>query len=243
MRANNKRGMALIELIIAITLVSLISIGMVMAIRIGFNTEEKTNQRLYDNRKLVAVNAIIDAQINGIMAVPAECIANGGGPTAKISFFQGEPQSMRFVSAYSLEEAHRGYPRILEYQVVPGETGVRLVVNEHYYNGSYSTGAFCTGMGPHPLSPVPVPQFIPIQTGRQSFVLADRLAYCRILFREALKEPPYEKWVPVWSKPYLPSAIRIEMQSIQQDRMRLPLITITAAVRVTRDPLDTYVDF
>ena len=88
-----------------------------------------------------------------------------------------------------------------------------------------------------------VPQFTPIQVGRQSFVLADRLAHCRMVFREALKEPPYEKWVAVWAKPYLPSAIRIEMQSLPQDRMRLPLITITTAVRVTRDPLDTYVDF
>jgi hypothetical protein len=239
--------MTLVEVLIAVTLVSLISIGMVMAIRLGFSTEERTNQRLYDNRKLVAVNAIIDAQINGIMAVPAECIANGGGPTAKVSFFQGEPQSMRFVSAYSLQEAHRGYPRILEYQVVPGERGegFRLVVNEHIYNGPYSTGAFCSGMGPHPLVPegTQVPQFIPIQVGRQSFVLADRLAHCRMVFREALKEPPYEKWVPVWGKPYLPSAIRIEMLSLPQDRMRLPLITITTAVRVTRDPLDTYVDF
>jgi hypothetical protein len=239
--------MTLVEVMIAVTLVSLISIGMVMAIRIGFNTQEKTTQRLYDNRKLVAVNGIIDAQINAIMAVPAECIANGGGPTAKVSFFQGEPQSMRFVSAYSLQEAHRGYPRILEYQVVPGERGegFRLVVNEHYYTGPFSTGAFCTGLGPHPLAPegAQVPQFLPIQTGRQSFVLADRLAFCRMTFREKLKEPPYERWVPVWGKPYLPSAIRIEIQSLPQDRMRLPLITITTAVRVTRDPLDTYVDF
>jgi hypothetical protein len=245
MANNHRKGMALIELLIAITLVSLISVGMVMAIRIGFNTQEKTNARLYDNRKLVAVNNIIDAQVNGIMALPADCIGGGGGPTVKISFFQGEPQTMRFVSAYSLDEAHRGLPRILEYQVVPGENnqGVRLIVNEHYYNGPYSTGAFCTGVGPHPLAPEPAPQFLPVQVGRQSFVLADKLAFCRIGYRMALKEPPFERWVPVWTRPVLPSAIRIEMAPLPQDRMRLPLVTITAPIRVTRDPLDTYVDF
>ena len=152
---------------------------------------------------------------------------------------------MRFVSAYSLDEAHRGLPRIVEYKIIPGELnqGVRLVVNELYYNGPYSTGALCTGLGPNPFTQEPTPQFVPIQTGTQSFVLADKLAGARFVFRETLKEPPYERWVPVWSKPMLPSAIRIEMQPSPQQRLRLPLFTITAAVRVTRDPLETYVDY
>lgn len=240
---GNERGMTLMELLISISLVSLISVGMLMAIRIGFNTQEKTNQHLYDNRRLVAINRIIDAQIGGIMAVPAECVGSGA-VTGKISFFQGEPQSMRFVSAYSLEESHRGYPRILEYQVIPGElnVGVRIIVNEHYYNGPYSTGAFCLGKGEHPLSVEPTPRFLPIVASQRSFVLADKLAYAKMWFRESLKEPPFERWVPVWSKDFLPSAIRIEMAPLPVERLRLPLVTITAPVRITRDPLDTYVD-
>ncbi len=242
-RSSEQRGMTLMELLISISLVSLISVGMLMAIRIGFNTQEKTNQHLYDNRRLVAINRIIDAQIGGIMAVPAECVASGA-VSNKISFFQGEPQSMRFVSAYSLEEAHRGYPRILEYQVIPGEfnQGVRIIVNEHYYNGPYSTGAFCSGIGEHPLATEPTPRFVPIVASQRSFVLADKLSYAKLWFREAMKEPPYERWVPVWSKAYLPSAIRIEMAPLPVNRLRLPLVTITAPVRITRDPLDTYVD-
>ncbi len=245
MASANQRGMTLMELLIAISLVSLISVGMLMAMRIGFNTQEKTNQHLYDNRRLVAINRIIDAQIGGILAVPAECIAGGGNNVAaKISFFQGEPQSMRFVSAYSLEEAHRGYPRILEYQVIPGELnqGVRIIVNEHIYNGPYSTGSFCTGMGEHPLAIGPTPMFVPILAGPRSFVLADKLSYAKLWFRETLKEEPYERWIPVWSKPVLPSAIRIEMAPLPVARLRLPLVTVTAPVRITRDPLDTYVD-
>ena len=49
----------LITLLIAISLVSLISVGMLMAMRIGFNTQEKTNQHLYDNRRLVAMGAVL----------------------------------------------------------------------------------------------------------------------------------------------------------------------------------------
>lgn len=243
MASANERGMTLMELLIAVSLVSLISVGMLMAMRIGFNTQEKTNQHLYDNRRLVAINRIIDAQIGGIMAVPAECLA-GGGVSAKISFFQGEPQSMRFVSAYSLEEAHRGYPRILEYQVIPGEfnQGVRIIVNELIYNGPYSTGSLCTGLGEHPMAVGPTPLFVPILAGPRSFVLADKLSYAKLWYRETLKEQPYERWVPVWSKPVLPSAIRIEMVPLPVARLRLPLVTVTAPIRITRDPLETYVD-
>ena len=75
-----------------------------------------------------------------------------------------------------------------------------------------------------------------------SFVLADKLAYVKFWFRETLKEEPWERWVPVWSKKVLPSAIRIEMVPLPVERLRLPLVTVTAPVRITRDPLDTYVD-
>jgi hypothetical protein len=147
------------------------------------------------------------------------------------------------VSAYSLEEAHRGFPRILEYQVIPGELnqGVRLIVNEYFYNGPYSTGAFCTGIGEHPLAQEPAPLFVPIVAGPRSFVLADKLAYVKFWFREALKDPPYERWYPVWTKKMLPSAIRIEMVPLPVQRLRLPLVTLTAPVHITRDPLETYV--
>ena len=64
-------------------------------------------------------------------------------------FFQGEPQSMRLASTYSLQQGERGLPMILEFQVIPGEDeqGVRLVVNEHWYTGPRGAGIYCIGMG------------------------------------------------------------------------------------------------
>jgi CheY-like chemotaxis protein len=94
-------------------------------------------------------------------------------PTTKAQFFQGEPQSMRFVSTYSLQEAARGLPRILEFQVIPGEggRGVRLVVNEQLYSGPAAAGFFCLGPGGDSF------RFRPIEIGPRSFVLADRLSF------------------------------------------------------------------
>lgn len=236
---RSQRGVTLIELLIAVTLASLLSTGMLIAIRLGLTTMEKVNDRLYGNRKVMSVNRIIDSQIAGIVFSKADCIG-GGSSAGSASFFQGEPSTMRFVSTYSLDEASRGYPKILEFQVIPGEReGVRLIVNEHVYAGPSSTGRFCLGMRPGPANQ-PIPAFVPVQTGPQSFVLADRLAVCRISYRETLPDPPFERWVPVWGKEVLPSAIRIEMAPLPSDKLRLPLVTLTAPVRVTRDPRVSY---
>ena len=64
-------------------------------------------------------------------------------------FFQGETQSMRLASTYSLQQGERGLPMILEYQVIPGDEnqGVRLIVNEHWYTGPRGAGVYCRGVG------------------------------------------------------------------------------------------------
>ena len=230
-RRSAQRGVTLIELLIAVTLVALLSTGMLIAIRLGLSTMERVNDRLYGNRRVMSVNRIIDSQIAGIMFAKTDCIGSGK-PNGSISFFQGEPTTMRFVSTFSLEEAARGYPKVLEFQVIPGEQqGVRLIVNENIYAGPLTTGRFCVGRGENG-----VPSFLPVQTGTASFVLADKLASCRMMYRETLPDPPFERWVPFWGKDTLPTAIRIEMAPLPSDKLRLPLVTITAPVRVTRDP-------
>lgn len=235
---SSQRGVTLIELIIAVTLVSLLSTGMMMAIRLGLTSMEKTNQHIDDNRRIMSVNRIIDSQINGIMAVRADCLASGGPNGLTIPFFQGEPDTMRFVSTYSLGQASRGFPMILEFHVIPADrgSGVRLIVNESVYAGPSSTGRFCATMQPNPLiEGQPAPVFTPVEVGPSSFVLVDQLASCRMMYREELKEPPFERWWPVWNKQVLPSAIRIELEPLRSDRVRLPLLSITAPIRVTRN--------
>jgi prepilin-type N-terminal cleavage/methylation domain-containing protein len=136
---NRQRGVTLIELLVAVTLVSLLSVGMVFAIRIGLNTLDKTNATMMANRRVLGAQRAIDQQINGLIPVNAVCGGNPGAPPVRerMLFFQGDMRSMRFVTSYSLEEAGRGYPRILEYAVIPrpDDLGVRLIVNEHPYTG------------------------------------------------------------------------------------------------------------
>ncbi len=231
-----RAGVTLLELLLAVSLLSLLSVGMLMAMRVGFTSMERANKKLMDNRRVVRAQRILEEQIAGFMPLVADCLSGPEAPPVKMPFFQGEPQSMRFLSSYSLGEAARGYPRLLEFQVIPGEQnrGVRLVVNEHLYTGPRSAGAFCLGFGPDPLLGVLAPLYRPIDVGPRSFVLADRRAWCRFSFLELAAPPVFQRWRPRWILPRWPLAVRVEMAPLEEDAARLRPVTITAQIRVNR---------
>src|SRR5205085_86805 len=106
-----------IELLIAVSLVSFISLGILMAMRVGLNAMEKTNSRFVSNRKAIGVQKILRSQIEGMMPVTGICRPEGGPPAGKFSMFEGRRDQMRFVSSYSLAEGARGFPRLLEFKV------------------------------------------------------------------------------------------------------------------------------
>src|SRR5580700_5197212 len=154
-------GITLIEVVIAVTLLSMLSVGMLAAIRMGFDALHKTNTRLMANRRVAGAQRVLEQELGGFVPVKALCSPQSEAPLAPFVFFQGQPQSMRLVSTYSLDEAWRGRPRILELQVIPGDEGrgVRLIVNEIPYSGPMSAGQACLGIAADPVSGYPMPQF------------------------------------------------------------------------------------
>lgn len=236
-RRGKQAGVTLVELLIAVTLVALLSIGMLFAMRVGLNAMDRSNARLMQNRRVVSVERILEQQVANIMPVTALC-ANENGPLTAISFFQGETSTMRFVSAYTLHEGTRGNATMLEFQVIPGEdnAGVRLVLNEVLYSGPQALGATCLGNPPGAGGPT----FRKVEIGPGSFVLADKLAFCRLSYREIAQAPKPPQWVIHWKEPILPDAIRIEMAPLDPNASRLNLITLTIPVHVTRWPLERY---
>ena len=228
-----RAGVTLMELLVVVSLLSLLSTGMLFAIRIGFNALEKTNGQLMANRRVLGAQKALDQQITGMIPVMLPC---GGGPyNSRTLFFQGSAGAMRFVSAYSLEEAGRGYPRLLEYAVVRGRDGfgVRMIVNEFLYPGPERLIGFCPSAG----------GIRPVETNPRSFVLADRLAGCRFSYLVLAGPKKEPAWVPAFateSEP--PLAIRVEMAPLQADPSRLQMGTLTIPVRVTRNSMATYKD-
>lgn len=241
---RTRSGMTLVEVLISVSLLSVLAVSVLLTLRVGVNALERTNTILIANRRAVSAERILLSQIAGFIPASADCVVGPDRPPVRVPFFEGRPQSMRFVSSYSLEEASRGLPRILEYQVVPGEEnrGVRLIVNELLYTGPRATGAACLGLEPVPELGVQAPRFRPIEPGPRSFVLADKLAFCRFSFRQPRPLPELERWLPEWRLPRWPTAVRIELEQLDPEPTRAPLVSVTAPVRVNRPANETYTD-
>ena len=149
---------------------------------------------------------------------------------------------MRFVSTYSLAEAGRGVPRLLEYQVVPGEegVGVRLIVNELPWAGPVPRVSPCFGLNTGP-DGQQYALFPPILAGPNSFVLADRLAYCHISYREIREPPELERWVDEWTGANAwPSAIRVRLAPLVPNSSELQPSSLTVPLVVNPDIQKAY---
>ncbi|MGO4880561.1 MAG: hypothetical protein ACLP59_07035 [Bryobacteraceae bacterium] len=245
MRARGRQsGITLMEIMIAVTMLSLLSLGMLEAIRMGFDALHKTNNRLIANRRVAGAQRVLEQELGGFMPVKGVCTGGPDAPQTPFVFFQGQPQSMRLVSTYSLQEAWRGQPRILELQVIPGDEGrgVRLVVNEIPYTGPISTGQLCLGIAPDPTSGLPMPLYRPIEATTQSFVLADKLAWCRFSYLEPGIPPDVDHWRPDWVVPQWPGGLRVDMAPLEDNPARLRPLTVTAAIPINRRPEKTYAD-
>lgn len=232
-----RAGVTLIEILIAITLLSLLATGVLVAMRLGFGTMEKTDAYLSENRRVVNARRIVESEINGFILTSAYFYPQ---PTAYVAvpFLQAEPQSMRFVTTYSLNEGLRGRPQIAEMQVISGEKGegVRLILNETPYTGPVQAGLRVSGLEPDP-SGRTLAHYQLIQAGTGSFVLADRLAYCRFSYLELQLQAPFQLWRPAWTlQEKLPLGVRIEMAPLDGSGTRLHVTSVTVPLRVDRNP-------
>ncbi len=242
MKKSRRAGFTLIEVTIAVSLVAMISLGLLMAMHTGFNAMQKSQDHLMHNRRVVGVERVIEEQVAALVPVTGKCSGdNPNIPGPKFAFFQGETGAVRFVSAYSLREAGRGLPRIVELKVIPGDggVGVRLVLNERIYAGPFSVGMLCAGMGPD-MDGKQAPIYRPVEVGPGSFVLADKLAACGFAFREPAHDGRPSRWLNHWSKDILPDAIQIAMAPLVPDPSYVQLLPLTIPIPVTRQPLMAY---
>jgi prepilin-type N-terminal cleavage/methylation domain-containing protein len=115
-RRRRRGGVTLIELLIAVTLVGLLTMGILFAMRVGLGAMDAVERKFAGGRRVVGAQRVLDQQIAGLIPVQIQC---GGPREVPALFFQGERYAMRFVSSYTLEEGARGYPRVVEYLVMP----------------------------------------------------------------------------------------------------------------------------
>lgn len=249
MKIRSQSGVTLIEILVAVSLLSLLSVGMLTAMRLGFSTMDKVDAHLVVNRRVVNARGIIESEINGFVFTMANYVPKPQ-EVHQVPFLQTEAQSMRFVTSYSLEDGWRGRPQIAVLQVIPGEAvtgdnrpGVRLIVNEMPYTGPAQAGQSIVAIEQDASIGRQIVRFAPVQPGPQSFVLADRLAFCRFWYLQPLREAPFQIWRPDWVQPQrLPLGIRIEMAPLDDSPNGLHVTTVTTPLNVDRTPGSVYAD-
>jgi len=244
-KLRSQAGLTLLEVLISVTLLSVLSVAMIFAMRVGLLTHSKVDSRLMLNRRVAGAQRIVQQELEGLMPVAVPCMGKKDLEGLHFIFFQAEPQSMRLASTFSLQQGWRGQPQILELFVIPGEEGkgVRLVVNETPYN-PITAGTACTNILPSPITGKMGVLFARPQPGPQSFVLADQLAYCRFsyLVEPQTQEQKLPRWQTNATGTGWPFAIRIEMAPLEPDPSRLQPMTVTAPIYVRRAVDIQYVD-
>ena len=73
MIVRHRAGVTLIELLIAVLLMSLLSVGIVITLRVALSAMNKSGSKLMANRRVSSIERILDQEIEGIMPVTADC--------------------------------------------------------------------------------------------------------------------------------------------------------------------------
>jgi hypothetical protein len=219
--------MTLVEILVAISLMGLLATAMITALTMGAGSWKDARSHLTLNRRIATANEILYAELEGLVPVTTRTAA---APMA--AFLQGEPESMRFVSGYSLTQGRRGGLRIIELQVSDADGGRRVLINELPYTGPGSLGSLIAGVDRDLGSGAPRLMFAPILSRPTSLIIVDELEACRFSY---LKLPRTRAqtalWVPQWDEmTRFPGAIRVEITP-RQTGARLMPVSITAPIR------------
>ncbi len=231
LRSHSRAGMTLIEILVAVSLLGLLSVGLVTALQVAAGSWSSSREARGQDRRIANANALLHAQFSGVTPVEPMTLRPGmaipAGP-----FFQGEPTAMRFVSSYSMTEGVRGGLQIVELQASPGQEGTRLILTQTPYQGPLSVGRFIIGI--EPLSEPASFQvlFTPLETRADSLIVADRLSEVRFSYLRGPRGPNEpDTWVSVWDQPrQLPQAIRVDLRPLE-DVGRLRPVSIVSEVR------------
>jgi len=109
-------GFTLLELMISITLISLIIVIMAGAMRLSYRSIDKGEARSAYLERLKVTFSLMEGQIQS--AIPLTRHEDEAGRV----FFEGSPDTVKFASNYSLTEGQRGYVMVT-YKTRSGDDG------------------------------------------------------------------------------------------------------------------------
>ncbi len=120
---GGKKGFTLLELLIAMTLLTLIVTITMGAMRLASRSVEAGEGRMEIQERFRMVSAIMDAQIQSQLPLTYE------EEGVRINYFRGDKQTLRLATAHSLWGGRRGHV-IVDYRVETGAGGQSLMASE-----------------------------------------------------------------------------------------------------------------
>jgi hypothetical protein len=197
-----------------------------------------------DNRRVAGAQRIVEQEIAGLIPLVAPCLGAEAGQRDRLPMFSGQADGVTLVSSFSLQQAWRGRPQVLQIFVIPGEeAGLRLVVNETPFAGVEAVGRMCRGSEPDPETGLRIAHFPAPAPSPASFVLADHLSAVRFQYLQLAKkagEPSV--WAPSWPHSEWPAGVRIVMVPLEPTPGRLQPVTATVPLFLFRNPRTKYED-
>jgi general secretion pathway protein J len=241
---RRRAGMTLLEVLIAVTLLAVLSVGMMTAMRIGISALSRTDRKLMDNRRVAGAQRIVEQELQGLIPIVGPCNGGAGESKDRYVLFSGQSGSVTLISGFSLQQAWRGRPQLLQIFTTPDDQGgTRLVVNETPYGGPFGGGPICIPGDTDPETGGHIASFAAPSVGPATFVLADHLRAVRFEFLDAPKKPGEPGlWTATWNHGKWPFGIRIEMVPMEPSPARLQPITVIAPLYVNRVPGVKYED-
>ncbi len=231
-------GMTLIEVVVAVTLLGLLSTGLVMSFQMGADAWRDTRDRLTVDRRIATANQILNSALVGMIPIKGKAPDGPGARGRRFLFFQGEPHSMRFVTSFSVTEGTRGGLQVIELQVVSSPGGRRILLNQSPFMGPLALARFVDGFFNDPDLGGTRPRYRPIVPYATSLVIVDELEDCSFRYLERPRgRDPVTTWLPVWTKlRELPEAVAINvLPRIEGNRLRPVSLSVPVPSR-GRDP-------
>ena len=224
---NRKQaGVTLLELLVAITIVSLLATTALFAWRVGVSGWEKASTQLEHDQTVLAVHELLTRQIASM--TPYQAPSERGG---QVMFFQGEAETARFVSRHSLRERAASGLYLVEYHVTEQADGTRqLVLQEKPVAGTEELAARVAGIEAE--SGVMRVRFQPFARGSEAVVLLEGLRECRLEYYQGPTPGRPGAWTSEWigNANEVPTAMRIRATG-REDSGDLEPVTITVMVR------------
>lgn len=119
-------GFTLMELLVSMTIISLLAVTILFGWRIAAGAWGRASQLVDEQRRVAAIDQVLETQMAEML--PATPWLRQGNAAV---FFQGEPRTARFLSRYSLVNRSRSGLYLVEYQISDGPSGTQqLLLNE-----------------------------------------------------------------------------------------------------------------